>query len=159
MSEYEIGRDIQDLRSRLARLEANSGIKPDCGCVEDRGASMVHQASTAVADAAPLEWKLEKGARFPPFLLGLLGVPLHSERPFDAPPQSKTWGMATEPWIHTVNWSGGGSDEFFRLVNQSFSVLKWTTPGTGAVNSVATYSGTRIASGRAKTASSVAQRF
>jgi hypothetical protein len=159
MSEYEIGRDIQDLRSRLARLEANSGIKPDCGCVEDRGASMVHQASTAVADAAPLEWKLEKGARFPPFLLGLLGVPLHSERPFDAPPQSKTWGMATEPWIHTVNWSGGGSDEFFRLVNQSFSVLKWTTPGTGAVNSVATYSGTRIASGRAKTASGSTANF
>jgi hypothetical protein len=151
MSEHEIGREIHDLRSRLERLEASSGTKPGCGCAADRGASHFHQSSGGVAETKPVEWKLEKGARFPPFLLSYLRIPLAEGLHFDAPPQSKTWGCTPEPLILIVNWSGGGSDEFFRLVNQTFSVIKWTNPNTGIATATASYSATIIASGRAKT--------
>jgi hypothetical protein len=79
-------------------------------------------------------------------------VPLHPGPKFGGePPQQKTWTFAKDPFILIVNWSNGGSDEFFRLVNATFSITKWTDPNTGVESAVETYAATRIASGRAHT--------
>src|SRR6202020_3404672 len=103
MSEHEIGREIHDLRSRLERLEASPGTKPGWGCAPDRGASHFHQSSGGVAETKPVEWKLEKGARFPPFLLSYLRIPLAEGLHFDPPPQSKTGAAPRERWLLFVN--------------------------------------------------------
>jgi hypothetical protein len=152
MNEHEIGREVQELGSRLERIEASLGIKPGCGCVDgDRGASRHHESSGGIAQTKPVEWRLKKGDHLPPFLTSLMRLPLHPVSTFDSPPQSKTWSASPEPLILIVNWSGGGSDEFFRLVNQTFSVVKWTNPNTGVESANVTYAATRIASGRART--------
>ena len=152
MNEHEIGREVQDLRSRLQRIEMSLGVKPGCGCNDgDRGATRHHESSNDLAQKKPVEWKLKKGDHLPPLLSSLMRIPLHQVSTFGDPPQSKTWGLAKEPWILIVNWASGGSDEWFRLVNQTFSVTKWTNPNTGIQSAVWTYSATRIASGRAQT--------
>ena len=51
--------------------------------------------------------------------------------------------------IVTVNWDAGGTDEFFRLVGQTFTILKATDPNTGITSAVATYEANLIASGKA----------
>src|ERR1700733_9092575 len=103
MSEHEIGREIHDLRSRLERLEASSGTKPSCGCAADRGASHFHQSSGGVAETKPVEWKLEKGARFPPFLLSYLRIPLAGAFIFEPPPKRKPGAARRGPLFLMVN--------------------------------------------------------
>jgi hypothetical protein len=103
MNEYGIGREVDDLRSRLERLEANSGVKLGGRGAADRGASFFHQSSGGVAETKPVEWKLEKGARLPPFLSSFMRVPLHPASKFDVPTQSKTWGCTPEPLVLIVN--------------------------------------------------------
>jgi hypothetical protein len=74
MSEYDIGWDVQDLRSRLERLEAGSG-----GAAgkkgEVRGASALREVSGGLSEHPPVLWKLEAGERLPPFALSLLRLP------------------------------------------------------------------------------------
>ena len=152
MNEHEIGREVQELGSRLERIEASLRVKPGYGGVNgDRGSSRYHKSSGGVAEKKPVEWKLKKGDPLPPLLSSLMRLPHLPVSKFDDPPQSKTWSASPEPLILIVNWSGGGSDEFFRLVNQTFSVTKWTDPNTGVESAVETYAATRIASGRAHT--------
>lgn len=152
MNEHEIGREVQELGSRLEQIEASLRVKPGYGGVNgDRGSSRYHKSSGGVAEKKPVEWKLKKGDPLPPLLSSLMRLPHLPVSKFDDPPQSKTWSASPEPLIFIVSWSGGGSDEFFRLVNQTFSVTKWTDPNTGVESAVATYAATRIASGRAHT--------
>ena len=145
MSEYEIGRDLQDLRSRIEALE---------GGAHGHGANRFAKGSMeklAVAPGidlktAPVVWKLHKDAHLPPF----------ANRRFGLPPTLKldsavshTWTCTPEPLIVTVNWDAGGTDEFFRLVGQTFTILKATDPNTGITSAVATYEANLIASGKA----------
>src|SRR5262245_44292809 len=151
MNEYEIGKDVQDLRSRLERLEAEFGGRPGRDLREWGIATRRHEVSGGLSDAPPHLWKLEANERIPPFAASLLRLPFPPPRQFDSPPESKTWGCTPEPLIPIVYWDGGGSDEFFRFVNQSYSVIKWTDPNTGTIYATAMYSATLIASGRART--------
>jgi len=145
MSEYEIGRDFQELRSRVERLEAFLGH--DRMVVERRGVGVatISPRIRAATDTKPIHWKLKKGEQLPPFVYSRLSLPLMAQ--LDNA-ESTTWAWTPEPFIWTVNWDGGGSDEFFRLQNQSFTKTRWTTPNTGQVNAVAQFSATLVASGK-----------
>jgi hypothetical protein len=94
----------------------------------------------------PIIWKQKKGEHFPPFANRLLSF--HpSVKPAEA--ESTTWTCFPEPLIVNLIWDAGGTDEFFRLVNQSFTILKATDPNTGITSASATYEANLIASGKA----------
>jgi hypothetical protein len=138
MNEYEIGRDLQDLRSRIEALE---------GGAHGHGANRFAQGSMerlAVAPgidahAKPIVWKQHKDAQLPPFANRLFGLPPTLKLDSAV---SHTWTCTPEPLIVTVNWDAGGTDEFFRLVGQTFTILKATDPNTGITSAAATYEGT-----------------
>ena len=158
MSSYEIGRDYQELRSRIDRLEAFLG--GDRAIPSERGVGVLtgHGASAGVEPhEAPLIWKAEKHAKLPPFVNGILGLPL--EIKFNLPPESKTWTCKPDPLILYVNWplpypikNQTYSEEFYRLQNQSFSIIRITNPNTGEITCTAVYSAQLIASGKGKSA-------
>jgi hypothetical protein len=62
---------------------------------------------------------------------------------------SQTWTCNPEPLIITVIWDAGGGDEWFRLVGQTFTIVKATDPNTGIVSAAATYEANLISSGKA----------
>jgi hypothetical protein len=144
MSEYEIGRDIQELRSRVERIESSLSMKPGWSGADDRGKS--HKTSVGASDAAPALWKPDPGERVSPFLSSLLGVPFGHE---DAP-QIKTFKVRPDPMIVHIHWSHGRREEFYKLEHQTFSVVKWTNPNSGRTSESFTYAGHVIASGTAK---------
>lgn len=145
MNEYEIGRDLQDLRSRIEALE---------GGAHGHGANRFAKGSMerlAVApgidaQAKPIVWKQHKDALLPPFANRLLGLPPTLKLDSAV---SHTWTCTPEPLIVTVNWDAGGTDEFFRLVGQTFTILKAADPNTGITSAAATYEANLIASGKA----------
>ena len=61
-----------------------------------------------------------------------------------------TWSCTPEPLIVTLIWDAGGTDEFFRLVDQQFTILMATDPNTGITSASATYNANLIASGKAE---------
>ena len=147
MGEYEIGRDFQELRSRIERLEA---FREDDRMVSGRlgsGVATRHGGFSGVAaNSRPIHWKADKREKLPPFVYSLLDLPLMA----DVAPETETWPWTPEPIVLFVTWDGGGTDEFYRLQNQSFTKTKWTTPNTGEVNAVAQYNATLVASGKAQ---------
>jgi hypothetical protein len=143
MSEYEIGRDLQDLRSRIEALEGGEhGAERSAKGRMER----FRVAPGIDLQAAPIVWKQKKDAHLPPFANRLLG--LHPTLKLDAA-ESTTWSCTPEPLIITVNWDAGGTDEFFRLQSQSFTILRATDPNTGITSAAATYEAQLIASGKA----------
>jgi len=148
MSEYEIGRDLSDLRCRVDRLE--SALGGDRLPIQaSAGVAVCHAAISGVAaDKPPVLWKPEKHEYLPPFIYSLLGLPLVTDPQFDIAPQSKTWTCHPEPLILNVTWFAGGSDEFYRFQNQSFTLIKYTNPNSALVTAQAIYSATLVASGR-----------
>jgi hypothetical protein len=151
MSEYEIGRDLQDLRSRIEALEGG----PHGRGVERLARGSLEKFRVAPGidlQTKPIIWKQEKGAHLPPFVNRLLG--LHPTVMLDAA-ESHTWTCTPEPLIITVNWDGGGSDEFFRLQGQSFTILRATDPNTGITSASATYEARLVASGRASNTTTI----
>ncbi len=149
MNEYEIGRDIQEMRCRIERLEtACEEHSPDAKR-RHSGVSAEHKVSAGVAqDHEPRLWKPEKALQLPPFLPGLLGLPDRLLQ-FDLMPESKTWTCHPEPLILSVNWFAGGSDEFYRLQGQVFSIIRVTEPNSGHISCSAIYSARLVASGKA----------
>jgi hypothetical protein len=153
MNEYELGRDIQILRSRIEQLESH--LSPEVRA-RHSGTSAIHEVSAGVTPhREPLHWKPDKAMQWPPFLSRFLRV---SERLvaqpnllFDVLPESKTWTCQPEPLILYVSWYAGGSDEFYRFQEQSFSIVRITEPNSGQVSCTATYSARLVASGKAKT--------
>jgi hypothetical protein len=149
MSEYEIGRDIQELKSRIERIE--TGFE-ESQTVATRAAGRAASRRTSGAiltEHAPIKWKPQKGELLPPFVNGLLRLPLVTERGFDTAPESKTWSCNPEPLILYVTWDNGATDEFYRLHNQSLTLVKYTNPNSGLVVAQAIYSATLTASGLA----------
>lgn len=143
MSEYEIGRDLQELRWRVERLEA---VPP--GRLRAVGGSEVHRTLAGIdSQKAPIAWKQHKDVQLPPFVHSIFGLPhpIHADAA-----QSKTWGCSPEPLILFVNWDGGGTDEYYRFTGQSFSLIRFTDPNTGTTTATATYSAQLIASGKAQ---------
>lgn len=164
MGEYEIGRDLQALRSRIERLESgHSGGRErwqDHGEPAGHGSHYpaghaphgisLHSIEAGVhPEKKPIVWKAEKNFKMPPFLSGMLGHGPHGR--FDSA-QSQTWPCHPEPLILTINWDAGGSDEWYRFTNQVFSIYRVTDPNTGITTASAVYSAQLIASGRAKSA-------
>jgi hypothetical protein len=145
MSEYEIGRDLQDLRCRVEALEGGvhgrGGLRFATGAMEK-----LSVAPGIDLQAAPIVWKQKKDEHLPPFANRLLG--LHPALKLDAA-ESTTWSCTPEPLIITVNWDAGGTDEFFRWQNQSFTILRATDPNTGITSAAATDEAQLIASGKA----------
>ncbi|HVY52091.1 hypothetical protein FRZ61_24570 [Hypericibacter adhaerens] len=164
MSDYELGRDLQDLRSRLERLEHG------CDChgrhgpghhgrpeqpsawpgrpvpYEPSAGFVVHSTEVGVdVEKKPILWKAEKAFKTPPVFAGLLGFGPHYQ--FDSA-QMVTWGCQPEPLILYVTWNGGGTEEFYRLANQSFSKMRVMDPNTGVTSAKCIYSAQLIASGR-----------
>ncbi len=148
MSEYEIGRDIQELRGRLDRLEGDSRGGP-CGPGRSNLGTGRHFSSGGISHHEPARWQLKAGERLPPILLSHLGLPFPPVQ-LNAPLDSTTWPCHPEPLVQTVFWSDSGRDEFYRFVNQTFSFMRWTNPNTGEVSASVTYSATKIASGKAQ---------
>jgi hypothetical protein len=145
MGEYEIGRDLQELRGRVEALE---GGHHGHG-VSRLGPGRMAQFAVAPgidAATAPIKWKQTKDAHLPPFANRLLG--LHPSSRLDSA-VSHTWSCTPEPLIINVIWDAGGTDEFFRLVGQSFTILKATDPNTGITSASASYDATLISSGKA----------
>jgi hypothetical protein len=159
MSKYELGRDLQELRSRLDRLEQDCGHyheKPDQspwrpehpGLYGKPAGSVVHSPEMGIdIEKKPVLWKADKAFKMPPLFAGLLGY--GPQLMFDAV-QSKTWSCTPEPLILYVNWTAGGTDELYRLVNQVFSVYRVMDPNTGVSTGSVVYSAQLIASGRGK---------
>ncbi len=93
-----------------------------------------HAAFSGVtADKPPVIWKPEKHEQLPPFIYSLLGLPLLGPQ-FDIAPQSKTWTCTPEPNILYVRWYAGGTDEFYRLENQTFTIVKYTNFSPTSIN-------------------------
>jgi hypothetical protein len=108
---------------------------------------MYRAAAGIDTQKAAIAWKQHKDVPFPPFAHLVLGLPypIHADGA-----QSKTWGCTPEPLVLSVNWDGGGTDEFFRFAGQSFSIIRYTDPNTGKTTATATYSAQLIASGKAR---------
>ena len=164
MNEYEIGRDFQMLRSRIERLESVFGEHLTDARMRHVGISAPHDTSAGVAPhREPHHWKPEKPMQLPPFLHGFLGVSERLAQPnllFNVLPESKTWTCQPEPLILSVNWPPagpwyapipGGSDEFYRFQDQSFSIIRITEPNSGHISCTANYTARLVASGKAKT--------
>jgi hypothetical protein len=142
MSEYEIGRDLQELKSRVQLLE--NGIP---GRGRATGAAEGHRASAGVdPQRPPIAWKQHKDALPPHFTHGVLRLP-HGINADSA--ESQTWSCVPEPLILFVTWAGGGTDEYCRFTNQTFSLIRFTNPNTGITTAQYDYSAQLIASGRA----------
>jgi hypothetical protein len=142
MSEYEIGRDLQALRSRVELLESGGQ-----GRRQTAGTSEGHRAAAGLdAQKKPIVWKQTKGVLPPPFMHNLLRLP-HGIQADSA--ESQTWGCVPEPLILYVNWAGGATDEYCRFVNQSFSLMRFTNPNNGVTTAQYNYSAQLIASGKA----------
>jgi hypothetical protein len=145
MNEYEVGRDLQELRSRVQALEGG----PHEHAVERFAVGRMEKFRVAPGidpQVKPIIWKQQKDAHLPPFVNRMLD--LHPSLKLDAA-QSHTWSCTPEPLIITVNWNAGGADEFFRLQNQSFTILRATDPNTGITSASGVYEARLIASGRA----------
>jgi len=87
MSDYEIGRDIQELRSRIERMEGSpfGGSWPP-GAAEGRhglGRIAVAHEGGIHPDKKPLVWKPKAAVKLEPFLYGLFGHGLHNGLQFD----------------------------------------------------------------------------
>jgi|HubBroStandDraft_6_1064221.scaffolds.fasta_scaffold402757_2 hypothetical protein len=144
MSEYEIGRDLQELRSRVEVLEGGAPGRKRTAAV---GTSEGHRATAGVdAQTRPITWKQTKGVLPPAFTHGLLRIP-HGIQADSA--ESQTWGCVPEPLILNVTWAGGATDEYCRFVSQWFTLLKFTNPNTGVTTAQYNYSAQLIASGKA----------
>jgi hypothetical protein len=145
MSEYEIGRDLQDLRRRVEVLECGAqGLGPERSA---KGRMERFRVTPGIdTQIAPIAWKPRKDERLPPFANRLLGFPTTLK--FDSA-QSQTWRCQPEPLIITVNWDAGGTDEFFRLQDQSFTILRATDPNTGITSASGFYEARLVASGMA----------
>ena len=130
MDVFEIGREIQDLRCRIERVEAG---------VDGRHArSQAHLTGTLARPGEagvhpgkpPVHWN-HHVSQIPTFVNGLLGLPPHLKLDLA---ESKTWSCVPEPLIFYVNWNAGGTDEYFRLSGQVFSVISVTDPNTDIVS-------------------------
>src|SRR5215468_9145835 len=74
MSDYEIGRDLQDLRSRVERLEESLGGRHAASQMLGMGSSERHQTRAGVElNAKPSIWESDK--HVPLFMHALLGLP------------------------------------------------------------------------------------
>jgi hypothetical protein len=145
MSEYEIGRDLQDLRSRIEALEGGAhghGARSLAAGRKER----FRVAPGLDAQKAPVIWKQHKDAHLPPYYNRLLGFPPTLKLDSAV---SQTWTCTPEPLIITVVWDRGGTDEWFRLVGQTFTIVKATDPNTGTVSAAATYEARLISAGKA----------
>ena len=146
MNEYEIGRDYQELRTRVEGLEkCNEQGMRSTSAVQGRTPDRV--PATIDRKVAPLLWKAAKKTSLPPFVNRSLGLPSTDE--FDVQPESKSW-PAKDPLLLFITWATGGQDEFYRYENQMCSIFKFTDPNTGAVTANATYSAQLRASGKAQ---------
>jgi hypothetical protein len=146
VSNYEVGRDIQELRSRIERLEGFPfGGPGTAGTPEGRHGlgriAVAHEAGIH-PDKKPIVWKPKAAVKLEPFLYGLLGV--GSRLQFDVMPESQTWGCVPEPLIVNVTWSDGSTQEHFRFVNQVFSVIRVSDPNTHVTTATFIYSAQQI---------------
>jgi len=151
MDVFEIGREIQDLRCRIERVEA--GVDGPharsrahlTGTLARPGEAGVHPGKP------PVHWN-HHVSQIPTFVNGLLGLPPHLKLDLA---ESKTWSCVPEPLIFYVNWNAGGTDEYFRLSDQVFSVISVTDPNTDVVSAYFSYSAHMKASGKGYSAYSV----
>jgi hypothetical protein len=161
MGEYEVGRDLQELRSRIERLEHgcdhhshregphDAPWRPGRpGRYGESAGFIVHSPEVGIdIQRKPVLWKADKAFKMPPVFSGLLGYGHHAQ--FDSA-QSQSWGCHPEPLILNVTWNAGGTDELYRLVNQVLSIMRVRDPNTGATSASVVYSAQLIASGRGK---------
>jgi hypothetical protein len=148
------GHDLQELRSRVERLEATLA-SPACMGTHGTGIAQVgekyYSAASISADTKPMTWQADEPSRVPPLFKAMLGLPLHAQI---ASAQSKSWAVIPEPLIQNVRWDDGRIEEYFRLQNQLVTFTQFTDPTTGMPAAVANYTATVVASGRAKPATS-----
>jgi hypothetical protein len=148
------GHDLQELRSRVERLEATLA-SPGCMGAHGTGIAQVgekyYSAAITSPNTKPMTWQADEPSRVPPLFKAMLGLPLHAQI---ASAQSKSWAVSPEPLIQNVRWDDGRIEEYFRFQNQLVTFTQFTDPTTGSPAAVANYTATVVASGRAKPATS-----
>lgn len=156
MKNFKFGREFQTLEARIENLESifngHNGHNGNNGHERHRhaGVSVTTDLAAGVpTHSKPQLWRAEQAMQLPPVLYRVLGLPEHQIQ-FDIMPESKTWTCQPEPLILYVNWFAGGTDEFYRLQNQTFSIMRITDPNTGHIDCTATYAARLVASGKAK---------
>jgi hypothetical protein len=144
------GHDLQELRSRVERLEATL-TSPPCTGMRSTGIAQVgekyYSAAIISSGTKPMTWEADEPSRVPPLFKAMLGLPLNAQI---ESAQSKSWGVIPDPLIQNVYWSDGRIEEYFRLQNQLVTFTQFTDPTTGQPAAVANYTATVVASGRAK---------
>jgi len=124
------GHDLQELRSRVERLEATLA-SPACMGTHGTGIAQVgekyYSAASISADTKPMTWQADEPSRVPPLFKAMLGLPLHAQI---ASAQSKSWAVIPEPLIQNVRWDDGRIEEYFRLQNQLVTFTQFTDPTT-----------------------------
>jgi len=153
MKNFEFGREFQQLESRIESLEAHlNGHNGHNGHERYRHAGVSEKTDVAagvLTNSKPQFWRAEQPMQLPPLFYRVLGMPERSMQ-FDIMPESKTWMCQPEPLVLTVNWFAGGSDVFYQLQDQTFSIMRITDPNTGHIDCSATYAARLVASGKAK---------
>jgi hypothetical protein len=153
MKNFKFGREFQQLESRIESLETHfNGHNGHNGNerYQHAGVSVATDLAAGVpTHSKPQHWRAEKAMQLPPLFYQVLGLHDRSMQ-FDIMPESKTWTCQPEPLILYVIWNDGRTDEFYRLQNQTFSIMKITDPNTGHIDCTATYAARLVASGKAK---------
>ena len=115
------GHDLQELRSRIERLEATLASPTSLGR-HGTGIAQVgekyYSAASISSDTKPMTWQAEEPSRVPPLFKAMLGLPLHAHI---HSAESKSWTVVPEPLIQNVYWSDGRIEEYFRFQNQLVS--------------------------------------
>jgi hypothetical protein len=150
MSKYELGRDIQELRSRIEYLERSRIGAGSPDVAEDRqslGRIEVAQHAGVDPQREAIIWKPDKGVKIPPVLYAFFG---HGPEPqFNIRPETRSWSCVPEPLIINVTWDRGGTEEHCRFVDQVFSIVRFVDPNTHITTANFIYSARLItASGR-----------
>jgi hypothetical protein len=153
------GHDLQELRSRVERLEATLA-SPTCMGRRGTGIAEVGEkyycAASISSDTRPMTWKADEPSHIPPLLKYTLGLLPHAQIQ-DA--QSKSWTVIPEPLIQNLTWSDGRVEEYFRLQNQLVTLTRFTDPTTSMPAAVANYTATVVSSGRAKPDNNIPRNF
>ena len=140
MSEYLIGRDVQELRSRIERCEAAFSGGHGAGRRFEAGRARHDLRSGIDHEKKPILWKSKKSSELPLFFYPLLG--LFPQTHFDLQPKSKTWACVPEPMTIQVIWDTGAIEDHVQFSNQVFSLIKVSDPNTGITTATAIYSAT-----------------
>lgn len=141
MSQFEFDTEIEDLKTRIEKLEDSFYKNRHVATIASEGAIERHASAGIEMLREPRVWKQEGSVDLPPFLHSLLHLPYRST--FDLAFESKTWTCYPEPLVLYVHWNdpaaNPSTEEFYRLHNQTFTITRLADPNTGVITCTVMY--------------------